>query len=147
MSTVPPLTRFGFRRQSGQLESLQSFTTATGKLKASIISSRDVIKTNLTHTAYSFVFALSFKALGVHLAMAELAGGVGKVVVSTPVDAEVEVTCVSVQVGDRVRKGSVLCQYRPKNGAGSAAVQTLKSPTVGIVRRIGVNNGDVVPPK
>ena len=73
------------------------------------------------------------------------AGGGEVVVVTTPLEGEVEVISVSVQEGDRVRKGSVLCQYQPKNGSG--AMQTLKSPTVGIVRRVVMSSGDVAAPK
>lgn len=127
------------------------FKTVTGELKISRISSRDAVRAKSSTQRLLSCPLLSLLEVSLLLHhrqfMAELAGGVGKVVVSTPLDAEVEVTCVSVQVGDRVRRGSVVCQYRPKDGAGSTAVQTLKSPVVGIVRRIGVNDGDVVPPR
>ena len=77
--------------------------------------------------------------------MADQREGSSQVVVTTPLEGDVEMVTVSVQVGDRVRKGSVLCQYQPLNGSG--AVQTLKSSTVGIVRRVSAHDGDVLPPK
>lgn len=67
------------------------------------------------------------------------------VLVTTPLEGEVEIISVCVQEGERVRKGSVLCQYQPRNGFG--AMQTLKSPTVGIVRRVVMSSGDIAAPK
>ena len=79
------------------------------------------------------------------MATKQTSAGGEAVVVSSPPDGEVEVISVCVQVGDRVRKGSVLCQYQPRNGSG--VVQSLKSPTVGIVRRVIMSNGDIAAPK
>lgn len=66
-----------------------------------------------------------------------------------PAALEVNVLGVSVQEGERVKKGSPVCTYVAVQSSVDEAQlvhRTLKSHVVGIVRNVMVKEGDRLPP-
>ncbi len=65
--------------------------------------------------------------------------------ITLPSASLASLTALKVEVGTKIRNGTLLAEYSVNEQGGNARVLHLRSSVVGIVRSVHFNDGDTIP--